>query len=411
MRHLSRAVDAESASCSIASKGGSWVSVTETTQSRRTMLYDEHVALGAAMTDYQWAGMAMPWSYRTSLAQEQRAVREQAGLADVSQLRVVKVAGAGAVACLERLLPRRVDDMAVGTSRFSVVLSRFGRICDEAIVLRIDADEVWISHGCGATRAQLARLVEAGEVSDVAIAHLDDVHALSLQGPASLQVLAALASTAAVLESLPFLAHRRIMVAGASVLVARSGFTGELGFELFCAGADVVVLWRALIEAGTPLGLVPYSYRCVDLLRIEAGFTLYPVDLAVAASLWDANLGWQVRDKRADYVGKEAVARARAVVAPKRSFAGLRLPGDHTIARGATVQRAERVIGVVTSSAWSPASNETLCIVHVDEAERAGEAAASVAEATGQLVRLPFRERRGGTGPSPVAPPATEPTS
>ncbi len=343
--------------------------------------------------------MALPWSYRTSLAEEQRAVRERAGLADVSQLQVLSVTGPGAVDCLERLLPRRIADMPISTMRFSVVLSRFGRIVDEAMILRLRADAFWISHGCGTTRAQLHKLVEAGEVANVTIDALDDLHVLSLQGPRSLPVLAALAPPEAALEELPFLAHRRVTLGAASLLVTRSGFTGELGFELFCASNDVVALWRSLLQVGAPEGLVPYAYRCLDLLRIEAGFTLYPVDLAIASSLWEADLGWMVRDKTADYVGSAALMRAKAAPSTTRRFAGLRFGGEQAIARGTMVQRDARDIGVVTSSAYAPASAETLCLVHVDALELGRAEPVQVGHTEGTLQRLPFRERRGGTAP------------
>lgn len=350
------------------------------------------------MDAYAWAGMAMPWTYRTSLAEEQRAVRERAGLADVSQLQVVSVRGPGAVACLERLVPRRIGDMAVGTSRFTVLLSRFGRICDEALVLRIAEDELWLSHGAGATRAQLAKLLDSGEAPGVAVAPLDDLHVLSLQGPSSAEVLASLGR--ADVAGLPFLGHRRVTLGPHDVRLSRSGFTGELGFEIFCRRADAVALWRLLLAAGASVGILPYGYRCVDLLRIEAGFSLYPSDLGGALSLWEAGLGWLVRDKVSEYVGHDAVAKAKGAAAHR--FAGVRLDGHVDVARGAPVRRGERAIGVVTSSAVSPSSGEALCIVHVERDAVQPDAPVDVGAglSTGRLVPLPFRARRGGTGPA-----------
>jgi aminomethyltransferase len=346
------------------------------------------------MEAYTWAGMAMPWSYRSSLSEEQRAVRELAGLADVSQLQLVSVRGPGAVACLERLVPRRIVDMAVGSSRFTVLLSRFGRICDEAIVLRVSEDELWLSHGCGATRLQLAKLVASGEAPHVRLDPLDDMHVLSVQGPSSAEVLAPLARED--LGDLPFLGHRRTILGSHPVLVSRSGFTGELGFEIFCRASEAVPLWRLLLATGAPFGLVPYGYRCVDLLRIEAGFTLYPSDLGGVSSVWEAGLGWLVRDKVGDYVGREAVAQAKTSTTHR--FAGVRVDGGVEIARGTPVRRGERTIGVVTSSAISPASGETLCLAHVElDALRMAPVDIGAIE-TAQLVPLPFRPRRGGTG-------------
>jgi len=361
--------------------------------SRRTALFEEHVALGADMDVYAWSGMAMPWRYRTPLAVERRAVRERVGLADASQLQVVRGRGPGAAACLERLVPRRVDDMPPGTSRFSAVLSRFGRIRDEALIMRFSEREFWISHGCGGTQRQLAKLG-----GDVTVEPLRDQHALAVQGPLSLSLLSPM--TDAPLGDLPPMGHLRAALGGRPVVVSRTGFTGELGFEIFCAAGDAVALWRTLRARGEPLGLVPYSYQCVDLLRVEAGFALYPFDLAAVASIWEAGLGWLVRDKAADFVGREATLRAKG--AAQARLLGVRCPGEAPLRRGAAVRRGPRSIGAVTSSVWSPGADETLCIARVQRGALRGGAEVLLQTEAGparaRLARLPFRARRIGGG-------------
>ncbi len=348
---------------------------------RRSALHAEHVRLGADMGRYAWAGMAMPWDYGAPLADEQRAVRERAGLVDTSQLQVVSVRGPGAVACLERLVPRRIEDMAPGISRYSVVLSRFGRIYDEALILRLDRDHFWISHGCGGTQKQLAKL--GGEVE---VEPLSDLHVLAVQGPSSAELLAPLVDGPL---GLPLLAHRPATLAGHPVRLSRTGFTGELGFEVFCAATDVGSLWAALLDQG----LLPYGYRCVDLLRVQAGFLLHPTDLSLAGSIWEAGFGWLIRGKQAEFIGHEAVARARG--AARHRFVGVRRPGERAVARGCPVLRSGQPVGVVTSAAYSPASDETLCIARVDRAE-SGVGSVSLGSVLGGLTELPFRARRTG---------------
>ncbi|GDX80657.1 aminomethyltransferase [Deltaproteobacteria bacterium] len=308
------------------------------------------------MSAYAWAGMAMPWTYPTSLAQEQAAVRQAAGLADASQLQVLRVSGGGSVDVLERLFPRPIHDMQPRTCRFSVALSRFGRIIDDAILLRFAETEFWIVHGCGTTLAQIQKLG-----GDVVIEPLQDKHVLSVQGPRSLAAIAPL--TDVELGDLPHLAHRSLRLSGCPVVVSRTGFTGERGYEVYCDAADAVPLWRALRQAGEPEGLLPYGYRCIDLLRIEAGFTLYPADLGMASSIWELGLGWLVSGKEADFVGREAVERARGQESSR--LAGIRYPGETPMPRGAAVRLDGRDVGVVTSSAYSPALEETLCIARV----------------------------------------------
>ncbi|MCP4810764.1 MAG: aminomethyl transferase family protein [Proteobacteria bacterium] len=314
---------------------------------------------------------------RTALYEEQTAVRERAGLVDTSQLQVVSVCGPQAVAGLERLLPRRVDDMLPGTSRFSVVLSRFGRVYDEALVMRLDAETFWICHGSGGTKKSLAKLGVDAEP-------LEDLHVLALQGPDSARALAPLLDRS--LE-LAFLGHRPAVLGGHPVRLSRTGFTGELGFEVFCSSADVLPIWRMLLAEG----LVPYGYRCVDLLRIEAGFLLHPTDLGLVGSIWDAGLGWLVRGKEADFTGREAVERGRGQA--KHRLVGVRCAGEHVITRGDAIQRSGEDAGLITSAAYSPASDETLCIARVGRDEpRSGPV--TCGEASGVVTGLPFRARR-----------------
>jgi len=362
------------------------------TSQRKTALFDEHRALGGDMESYEWSGMAMPWTYRTSLAEEQRAVRERVGLADVSQLRVVRVIGPDAESCIEELVPRPIRDMSPGTTRFSVVLSRFGRILDEALIMRLAADEFWISHGCGGAHTSLDKLARDRQVR---VDFLDDMHVLSVQGPASKKLLVPLGDGAA--GGVPYLGNRRAELAGKSVLLSRSGFTGELGFEIFCDREDVVALWNELREAGAALGLRVYGYRCIDLLRIEAGFTLYPTDLAQCRSIWEAGLGWLVRGKEESFVGSEAVFEARGQA--EYRFAGAEFSGERQLGFRAELLPENGEAGIVTSSAFSPSCEATLAIVRVGRdviRDGAEVVCRGEEEVVGRLCTLPFRQRRTG---------------
>ena len=296
---------------------------------RRSPLHDEHVALGAAL-DYAWAGMTLPRSYG-SLEAEHAAVRHAVGLNDASQLQVVEVAGPGCVGRLEELLPRPVEDMAVGWSRFSVVLSRRGRVFDELVLMRLGPERFWLVHGAGGTQRQLGRLGLAFEVLPLGV--------LAVQGPGSASLLGAL------VEPPGRWGHRRAALAGREVLVSGSGFTGEQGFELFCAAEDAPAVWSAVTAAGAR----PYGYDCVELLRLEAGLPLYPADLLVG-SLWELGLGWLTRGKVADYVGRAAVEAARG----QSAWELARIEGPGTAQRGEELVRDGEVVGTVTSWAARP---------------------------------------------------------
>jgi aminomethyltransferase len=332
----------------------------------------------------------MPWTYRTTLAAEQRTVREGVGLADVSQLCVMRVAGPEAVACLEALVPRRIEDMPVGTTRYTVVLSRFGRFADEALIMRLAADEFWVSHGCGTAQTQLARLADDREVT---VALLEDLQVLSLQGPRARDVLASLVDPP--IEAIPHLGHRHTVIAGHPVLLSRTGFTGEPGFEIYCPRDRVVDLWREFHHAGRAVDLMAYGYQALDLLRIEAGFMLYPVDFAGYSSLWEVGLGWLLRDKQTDFVGRSAVLAAEGQDLYR--VAGIETPGKARLLSGTRLTVDGDEVGVVTSSAYSPAHDAVLSIARIRRAARV--AAVQIESCTGQgpmarLVELPFRPRR-----------------
>ncbi len=325
------------------------------------------------MAAYQWAGVALPWRYDRTLAEERAAVRERCGIVDASQLRVLEIEGPDSAAVLEGLLPRRVSDMRPGTSRYSVVLNRRGRIVDELIGLRLDAGRFWLSAGTGSTRERLAEL-------GARVVEREDLHVLAVQGPRSAQVLRVLADTAALSPG----DHREL---GTSARIARSGFTGELGYELYLPAGEAVAMWRALLAAGAE----PYGYACVDLLRIEAGFLLYPNDLALLGGLADAGLGWLSRGKTGDYTGRVATDRQAA----RARIGGILAAGAEPVPRGTAVSLHGEAIGRVTSSAYSPVLDAVLCLAQLAPSTAARRDAVALGDARqGQLVSLPFVTRR-----------------
>ncbi len=355
---------------------------------RRTALWEEHEALGGDMGAYSWSGMALPWSYRSDVADEYAAVRRGVGVADASQLRVVELSGRGATAALEALVPVAVGTMPLGTSRFTVFLNRRGRVVDEAIVMRHEADRYWVSHGPGTASELLVAAFPASRP-------LDGLHALAVQGPRSQGLLER--GLDAPLHDLAAMAHRPAHLWGKAATLSRTGFTGELGFEIFGPGDVIVDCWRRLLGAGA----VPYAYRTVDLLRVEVGFPVYPVDLAPLGSLWEASLGWLLRGKEHDFVGRLATGGSRAVLTHR--LLGVGFPGFPRVPRGTRLRVGGDVVGVVTSSAQSPAAEATLCVARLVTAAAPGTPV-TLADGPSQIVgtvqELPFRPRRSREGGS-----------
>lgn len=281
--------------------------------------------------------------------------------------------------------------MAPGTTRFSVLLSPAGRIVDETLIMRLGLDDFWLSHGCGSAQTQLATLAQG---RNMRVETCQDMHVLSLQGPRAHRVLEAVVECS--LPDVPAMGHRRTQLAGRAVVLSRTGFTGEDGFEIFCRKEDAITLWRELLGPTKSSPVTAYGYACIDLLRIEAGFTLFPSDLAFARSIWEAGLGWLVRDKHADFVGREAAfAAARK---GEHVIVGARSPGEHPLTLRKQVSLHGEPVGIVTSSAYSPMDNEVLSILRVRRRALEGVEACVLESVTGIPLRvspLPFRPRRG----------------
>ncbi len=239
---------------------------------RRSPLHAVHEAAGASFTDF--AGWLMPVRYTSDLA-EHRAVREAAGIFDISHMAEIAVEGEGAAAFLDSVLAGKLSAIAEWQAKYTLLLDPSGGIVDDLIVYRTGEESFLVVANAGNHDPVLAVLAEAAagrddvEVDDAS----DDVALIAVQGPVSRAILEATAGleTETPLEALRYYRATAARFAGQDVLVARTGYTGEDGYELYVATEDAVALWEALVAAGTPLGLLNTGLACRDTLRLEAG--------------------------------------------------------------------------------------------------------------------------------------------
>ncbi len=338
---------------------------------RRSPLHDEHVALGASCTDF--AGWQMPVRYSSDLA-EHHAVRSQAGLFDISHMAEIAVTGDGAAAFLDRALAGRLSALAIGRAKYSLVLAESGGVIDDLIVYRRADDDYLVVANAANRDAVVAALTERAAGHDVALDDRTDAIALiALQGPASAAILAE--TPGLKIEALE---HARYYAssAGASawgdaraeVMVARTGYTGEDGVELYLPAEHAPALWRALLAAGQPHGLVPAGLAARDTLRLEAGMPLYGHELGLSIQPSQAGLGRVVVTDKDDFVGKAAVERGPGTDAPV--LVGLSAVGRRAARAGYPVMSGEQVVGEVTSGALSPTLGHpvAMALVHPDHA-------------------------------------------
>ncbi|CAM5727956.1 Aminomethyltransferase [Streptomyces alboniger] len=279
------------------------------TAPRHTALDALHRSLGATMTDF--AGWDMPLRYGSE-RDEHTAVRTRAGLFDLSHMGEITVTGPQAASFLNHALVGNIASVGTGRARYTMICRSDGGILDDLIVYRLAHSEYMVVANASNAQVVLDALTERAAGFDVEVRDDRDAYALiAVQGPESAGVLESL--TDADLDGLKYYAGLPGTVAGVPALIARTGYTGEDGFELFVKPEHAVELWQGLTKAGEGVGLVPCGLSCRDTLRLEAGMPLYGHELSTSLTPFDAGLGRVVKfEKEGDFVGREALQEAAA---------------------------------------------------------------------------------------------------
>ncbi|MFF9906850.1 glycine cleavage system aminomethyltransferase GcvT [Streptomyces olivaceus] len=373
------------------------------TELRRTALDATHRALGATMTDF--AGWDMPLRYGSE-RDEHVAVRTRAGLFDLSHMGEITVTGPQAAELLNFALVGNIGSVKPGRARYTMICREDGGILDDLIVYRLGDTEAGSPHYMVVANASNAQVVLDALTAraagfDAEVRDDRDAYALlAVQGPEASGILKGL--TDADLDGLKYYAGLPGTVAGVPALIARTGYTGEDGFELFVQPAHAVELWEALTRAGEGVGLVPCGLSCRDTLRLEAGMPLYGHELSTALTPFDAGLGRVVKfEKEGDFVGRAALAEAasQAEQSPPRVLVGLVAEGRRVPRAGYQVVSGGAVVGEVTSGAPSPTLGRPVAMAYVDPAHAAPGTAAVGVDIRGshepyEVVALPFYKRQ-----------------
>lgn len=361
--------------------------------SRATPLLSRHLALGARMIDF--GGWRMPLSY-ASIREEHRAVRERAGMFDMSNTGELFVEGADAGEALAAALASDPQALAIGRAHDSILCAVDGGVIDDPAVYRLAEDRFLV----------VASAVNAGVVSDALAERLDGSRSIvddrslatalvAVQGPASSRILGALAD--ADLASLPWNGIAEGAVAGIPALVARTGRTGEDGFEVFVETSAAPELWDILTAAGAPAGLLPVGLGARDTLRLEAGVPLSGSELDRSITPFEVGLGGAVVLTRAgDFVGREALVRA-AAAGPRRVLVGLVVRGRGIARHGYPLWVGERRTGAVTSGTLSPTLGVPIAMAYVTPGDAAPGTMLEVEirsmRVAAEVVPLPFYSR------------------
>jgi aminomethyltransferase len=314
-------------------------------------MYDEHVALGGRIVPF--AGWELPVQY-SGVVDEHQAVRTAAGLFDVSHMGELRLRGEYSAHVVDYLVTNDAKKLADGQAMYTCACNERGTILDDLIVYRRTEDDWLVVCNASNRQKMSAHLARAAtdhcEFEDAS----DSTALVALQGPRAFEVLTRLGGDGATLANLVTFYHRDVVLAGVGCTVARTGYTGEDGVEIFCGWEEGPALWRGLIEAGRSIGLKPAGLGARDTLRLEARLSLYGNDIDETTNPIEAGLGWTVKVEKGDFIGRAALIEIKARPLPRR-LVGFEVTGRGVARHGYPLKDLKGDdVGVCTSGSPAP---------------------------------------------------------
>jgi len=331
---------------------------------RTSVLAERHRALGSKLED--WNGMGTAWTYAKDIAQDHVAIRTKAGLMDVSGLKKLHLVGPHAAAILSYATTRDVTKIYPGKSVYACMLNEAGHFIEDGILYRTGPNSWMVVHGSGSGHETLAKYVVGRNATMIVD---DDLHDLSLQGPVAVDFLA---KHVPGIRELKYFHHLPTTLFGRHVLISRTGYTGERGYEIFCRGEDAGVIWDTILSEGKALGIVPTCFSTLDYLRVESYLLFYPYDMSQmypfehdppGDSLWELGLDFTVSPGKNDFNGAEAHYRLKG----KERFKifGLLVDGTAPADMGDAVYAGDAQVGVVTCAMVSTLTGKSMAIARL----------------------------------------------
>lgn len=329
---------------------------------KRTALYDEHIKLGARMVDF--AGWEMPVQY-SGVIDEHRKVRESAGIFDVSHMGTFEIKGKDALKFLNYLLPTNIESIDDMKAHYSMLLTEKGTIIDDIIVYRLagdhflmvvnagnrEKDETWIRKNIGNYDAEFTNISS-------------NIVLMAIQGPLAARILGRLTDTD--LSMIPRFGIGRVRIGGSKeMFIARTGYTGEDGFEIFSPISEAKHVWTSILSEGARDGLVPAGLGARDTLRLEMKYPLYGHEISEETNPIEAGLKWVVDFRKGeDFIGKGALSKVLEE-GTKRRLVGFRMIESGIPRQNYKIKRDGLEIGFVTSGTFSPSLNIPIGIGYV----------------------------------------------
>jgi len=334
---------------------------------RNSVLAHRHAEIGGELED--WNGMGTAWFYDNTPERakaDYEAIRTKAGLMDVSGLKKVHVVGQDAAHVIDRVTTRNVEKIAPGRSTYASILNDEGKFIDDCIIYHLAVNTWMVVHGTGTGMEQLTS-VAAGK--NCSVLFDDDLHDMSLQGPVSVDLLA---EEIAGIRDLAYFGIIQTRLYGRDVMISRTGYTGERGYEIFCRGKDATHLWDSILAAGESRGVRPVQFSTLDLLRVESYLLFYPGDNSetypfddepCGDTLWELGLEFTVSPGKIGFIGAENHYAAEG----KERFKiyGVKLEGTIPADEGADLLQDGEKVGVVTFGMHSEVNNHNVGIARM----------------------------------------------
>jgi aminomethyltransferase len=378
--------------CKVSVKGCARIPVLRVTDLRKTALFETHKSLKARMVPF--GGWAMPVEY-SGIIPEHSAVRTGVGLFDVSHMGEFIVSGPEALNLIQHVTCNDASRLIDGQAQYSALTTEEGTVVDDLLVYResasrymlvvnaanIETDFQWIQNH----NTFIARLENISEATGL----------LAVQGPFALETLQVIADIS--LDSIAPFHFVRIHISGIDVMISRTGYTGEDGFELYFAAANSELLWKSIMSAGKRHGILPAGLGARNTLRLEAGLLLYGNDIDRTTTVLEAGLGWIMKPGKGPFIGSESLAKEKAE-GPKRKLVGFEMLGPEIAREHYPVKVDEQEVGHVTSGSPSITLKKNIGLAYLPvDLAAVGETCEVLVRkraCKAQIVSLPFYKRR-----------------
>ena len=334
---------------------------------RKSALAQRHAEIGGELED--WNGMGTAWFYDHTPERakaDYEAIRTKAGLMDVSGLKKVHVVGEHAAQVIDRVTTRNVEKIMPGRSTYACMLNDQGKFIDDCVIYRVSVNSWMVVHGTGTGMEQLSTVAAS---KNCAVIFDDDLHDMSLQGPVAVDFLQ---KHVPGIRDLAYFGIMQTKLFGCPVMISRTGYTGERGYEIFCGSKNAIHLWDSILSEGASMGIVPVQFSTLDLLRTESYLLFYPGDNSetypfddetCGDTLWELGLEFTVSPGKTGFIGAENHYASEG----KERFKifGVKLDGKTPADEGADLLKDGEKVGVVTFGMCYEVNNHNVGIARM----------------------------------------------